>query len=217
MTPTLTVLTVSTLPWYAWRFIRLARNIAEGLGAEHVLAADLGGMPTIRADALRALGEGDGPGTRTVFVDSGGAGYLEACLNQAIDRCNGEYIFRLDDDERASPALAMWLREWLGDANAEPQYTFPRAALWPDEAHWANEPEVWPDAQARLATRELSRRSYVHEQWCGDEVFVKAPIIHHSYLVKTAAEHEAIAAVYRRERPDAPYWMPNDATRTVAW
>jgi len=213
--PTLTVLTVSTLPHYGWRFIRDAEMLAQTLGAECVLACDLGGMPSVRADAMRQLGEGVRPHRQTEFVDSQGAGYVEACLNQAIARCNGEYILRLDDDERASPGMVEWLRAWLASPDPDPQYTFARAVLWPDETTRIDVPPFWPDPQCRLATRELSRRSQVHELWQGDETYVVHPILHYQFLVKTPAEHTAIAAVYARERPDAPYTMPTDATRTV--
>lgn len=214
--PTLTVLTVSTLPAYGWRFIRDARDLAQDLGAEYVLAVDLGGMPAERAESMRGLGESRGPNTRTVFVDSQGKGYLEACLNQALDQCDSEYVLRLDDDERATPILAKWLREWVRCCRPEKQYTFARAALYPDADHYVAQQPWWPDPQARLATRELSRRSYLHELWHGGEVYVPNPIEHHVYLVKTAAEHDAIRAIYATARPDAPYPMPNEQTKVVA-
>lgn len=202
--PTLTVLMVTEYEDAALPFIERAHRLASRLAVPFVLAVDRHAATTVAAYPR---------GARIVDVDSRGAGYLEAVLNDALDACDTEYVFRIDDDEAVSGSLADWLRAW--GADPAPLYAFPRAALWPDAGHRIAQVPWWPDAQARLATRELSRRSRLHEMWACEEVYVPHPIVHYSYLCHDAEWHERRRAAYAIARPDCVYPMPDDTTRVV--
>lgn len=217
--PTLTVLMVTRLEQHAWMFLEAANDLADTLDAELVIGVDhpaieRGAGAHVTAAAGRAVSR-LAPHARIVTVDSHGAGYLEACLNQALDVCTGEYVLRIDDDERVSDGLAAWLAGWAAGGGRSPLYAFPRAALWPDDGTRIDQPPWWPDAQARLATRVLSRRSYLHEMWQCEDVYVPHPILHYTYLCHDVAWHDRQRAAYARARPDCPYPMPREGLRTV--
>jgi len=204
--PALTVLVVTEGAPGAWPYVDCARALAERRVIPFVLALDVHARPYLSNPV----------GIYPVVVNSHGAGYLEAVLNDALDACDTEYVLRIDDDETVSAELTAWLSEWVTDPDPAPQYTFPRAALWPDYAHRIDQPPWWPDPQARLATRELSRRDRLHEPWRGEEVYVPHPIVHHTYLCHDDAWHARRKAAYAIARPDCPYPMPDEGTKVVA-
>lgn len=216
MVTDLSVLVVSEGRPEAWPFIGEAEQLAVSLGAEFVLALDTHDWAdTLTRDQLGAI-RVDSKTKRVVFVDSHGAGYWAACANQGFDACRRRYVFRLDDDERASPGLVAWLREWVRHSTAADQYTFNRAALWPDADHRIDAPPWWPDPQMRLALRERCYRSTLHEPWTGEVVTVPHEIEHHTYIVHDNAWHERRRVAYAKARPDWPYPMPDDRTKVVA-
>jgi len=177
---------------------RMCRDALD-LGAEILVCVD--GEPT---RVLLAL-----VGSRQLHrVQS--AGYIESVLDEAVAYCRGEYVLRLDDDERISPALLGWLNgeHYLGADH----WAFPRANLWGDSGSVLVNPPLWPDLQTRLSIKPKAGGRYgVHDgSPFGTGRVAPAVIEHHKYLIKGRAEREAQAARYDALRAGAgtsdPFW-----------
>lgn len=187
----LSILCVTRGERFALRFLREMGVLAEGLGAQFVLAADGDG----------AEGELRGAGYPCVRVDS--AGYLESVLDHALGFCHGDYVLRLDDDERCSDAMVRWL---AGEAYLEADnWKFARAHLWPTERSFVVDPPLWPDHQTRLAIRaKAGGRSEIHagSPHGGGEL---APVIleHWKFLVRPVTERRALVAARDAIAPGA--------------
>ncbi len=150
-------------------------------------------------------------------------GYLESVLDEALTHCHGEYVLRLDDDETLDHTAIEWLkygeflkRLWPGPAI----WKFARFNLWKDTDHYLANPPLWPDAQTRLAPRELSGDRKPIHAGCphGGGNWAPGAILHHSYLVKSYATRCAIAEKYDRIQAGAgtspgmlPFTRPEDA------
>ncbi len=204
---TLSLLLVTKAERYAQPFLAAADDLAYDLGAQLVLACD-------GEDAIARLGTFMATDA-AVLVRS--QGYLESVLDQAIEACTGDYILRIDDDERCSPAMVRWLRDerYL----AADHWKFSRAHLWRDTGHLILSNQLWPDLQTRLsmAAKAGGRRSiHAGSPFGGGEL---APVIleHHKFLVKTKHEREAIARAYDRVATGAgtggmlPFSLPEAA------
>lgn len=186
-----------------WPFLRHFEDVAARCDAELVLCGD--GL-----DAVVALSEGPVAGT---IVSVRSRGFIEDVLDTAIAACSGEYVLRLDDDEKCSPAMVQWLAE--KSYLAADRWAFPRAHLWGDPHTVLLEQGYFPDYQDRLSIRtkaggwvkcphSLSPLGYGN----------RAPVCleHWCYLVKTLEEHRAIAAFYEnRKIPDS--WRPGPTGR----
>lgn len=183
----LSVLCVTRFEKHALPFIADMRQLADDCEGELVLAAD----GSYAFAGLRALGYEP----HRVASD----GYIESVLDDAITYCRGDYVLRLDDDERCSPAMIRWMVS--GAWQAKSIWKFARAHLWGDERHFiANIPQLYPDHQTRLSVREFAGgRKQIHSgsPFGGGEL---APVIleHHKFLVKTLVERRAIVARYDR-------------------
>jgi len=123
-------------------------------------------------------------------------GYLESVLDQALQFCDGQYILRLDDDERASQAMISWLQG--EEYKHNPHWKFPRAHLWGDTRRVLLTPQLWPDHQTRMSIRSMAGgRNWIH---CGSPhgggAATECVIEHHKFLVKNADERWAIAHRY---------------------
>ena len=184
---TLSILCVTRAEPHAIRFLREMTALGAQINAEVVFAAD-------GAEAMRALW--DEINWRVYAVKS--RGYIESVLDEAVGFCRGDYILRLDDDERCSPAMVRWLeaRSYV----AADHWKFPRANLWPTAEHVALTPQLWPDHQTRLSVRaKAGGRSTIHagSPFGGGE---EAPCVieHHKFLVKPLEERRAIVARYDR-------------------
>jgi hypothetical protein len=79
--------------------------------------------------------------------------YLERHLAWLHKQCSGDWIFRIDADEVASPSLVERLPELIADCGVQ-QYWFPRRWLYPEESHWLEEVPWWPDYQNRLVRND---------------------------------------------------------------
>lgn len=183
---TLSILVVTKGEPHAVEFIR--RLYWEDCGAvmaELVIVADgdaaadyLGSMEFVRPPVVHSQG------------------FIESVLDEALTFCSGDYILRLDDDERCSPAMVRWLaaREY----EKADHWKFPRANLWPTADLVAITPQLWPDRQTRLSVKaKAGGRTTIHagSPFGGGE---EAPCVieHHKFLVKSLGERRAIVQRY---------------------
>lgn len=202
----LSILCVTRGEPFALAFLRDTEKVAGHLFAEFVPVAD-------GEAASRALAD---CGHVPYCVDS--AGYIESVLDEAVGFCRGDYVLRLDDDERISPAMVRWLgtRAYLGADH----WAFPRANLWGDANSVLVNPPLWPDLQTRLSVKaKAGGRHGVHDgSPFGTGRIAPAVIEHHKYLVKDRAQREAQARAYDAARPGAgtdpvfwPHMLPEAA------
>jgi len=122
-------------------------------------------------------------------------GYLEQMLPTVLEACKGDYVLRLDDDERCSPEMVAWLVS--GAWTVQDSWFFSRYHLWPDVDHVITSSPFFPDFQQRLTTREKAGRGtkiHAGSKWPA----YRAPVYmeHHNFLVKTKEERRAMTAKY---------------------
>ena len=119
---------------------------AVEMGGEFVLGLDW--EPDFeKADDIARYSALSGLSSRIIFVKS--KGYVESVLQYVIDKCKGEWIFRLDDDEGLTPAGWEWMKERKYEANDN--WLIPTAALWGDDEHFITSPPFWADRHMRLS------------------------------------------------------------------
>lgn len=181
----LSILCVTKFEKHALPFIAEMRELAEDCEGELVLAAD----SSHAYAGLRSLGYDP------VRVRS--AGYIESVLDEALTHCRGDYVLRLDDDERCSKAMRRWVAE--GKYEAASIWKFRRANLWTPTQFITN-PPLWEDHQTRLSRREFAGgRNLIHSgsPFGGGEL---APVVleHHKFIVKSVEDRRAIVARYDR-------------------
>lgn len=148
-------------------------------------------------------GIADALGARFVEFNGRDAGCIENVLDQAVAACPGGYILRLDDDERMSRDMELWL--FAREYRAHDHWAFPRMNLWPDENSYIVNHNLWPDPQTRLSTKEKSGGRYrVHEgSPYGTGQLAPCVIEHHKFLVRTEAERRRLVADYEAMQPGA--------------
>ncbi len=181
----LSILSVSQAAPYALRFLREFDYLATRLGAECVWIAD-------GVDAYNTLmAQPRNPNTRVHEVTS--RGFIESILDDAVARCTGEYILRLDDDELPSEAMVRWLAN--ESYTQHDHWWFPRAHLWPDTQSMLLTPQLWPDGQTRLSIKEKSGgRHHIHAMSpFGPGECAGVMIHHHKFLVRSREEREETA------------------------
>jgi hypothetical protein len=147
------------------------RDVAERLGAECVILRD---------------GE-----------DIHSAGYIESVLDEAIARTTGDYVLRLDDDERCSPAMLRWLeaREYL----AHDHWHFPRVHLWENPESMLTQAPFFPDFQTRLSVRaKAGNRPMIHSASPWQGYIAKVCIEHWMFLVKSSREMAQTSQFYTK-------------------
>ncbi len=132
-------------------------------------------------------------------------GYIESVLDEAVSFCDTDYILRLDDDERLSPGLVDWLASGAW-ANAD-HWKFNRAHLWPTPECRLDHPQLWPDHQTRLSTKEKSGgRGVIHagSPFGGGTLAPDDAVIwHDKFLLRHEAARARIADGYDRVQPGA--------------
>lgn len=191
----LSIVCVTKAEPYALPFLEHLSLVASKTNAQLVIAAD-------GPDAVKPLL--DMTWMRYPLIASvTSKGYIESVLDQALSYCDGQYVLRLDDDERCSDAMVAWLVD--GGYTADDHWKFPRAHLWGDERHVLMHPQLWPDHQTRLSVRiKAGQRKSIH---CGSPFGggAEAPVLieHHKFIVKTVEERRAIVARYDRIAPGA--------------
>lgn len=194
--PFLSILCVTRAEPHAARFLGSMLELAKHCDAELVVAAD--GLEAFERvlDLPRLADEAD-----VVMVTS--RGFIESVLDYAIESTHGDWILRLDDDERVNGPMGAWLQEraYLH----EPHWSFRRLNLWGDEKHALDTSLLFPDPQTRLSRRELAggRRSIHVASPHGLGRVAPQPVAleHHKFLVKSLDQRREVAARYERAQP----------------
>ncbi len=160
------------------------------------LATRLSAEFTLLADGQMAQHELKDYPVHLVPVKS--RGFVESVLDYGISCCVGDYILRLDDDERCSPAMIEWLqsRKW----EADDHWKFPRMHLWGDEEAVLITPQLFPDHQTRLSVRDKAgNRPYPHAPSpYGGGTEAPVAIEHHKFLVRSRLEREKTATKWHQ-------------------
>ena len=192
---TLSILCVTKGEQYSRPFLLWMNALATRLEeAEFVVAVDGD------ENAVASVQELLRPLAGVLQVES--KGYIESVLDQAVAACAGEYVLRLDDDERCSPAMEKWLEDQA--YVAAPHWKFPRAHVSTDSSrHAIVNPPLWPDHQTRLSLKEKSggrRTVHAGSPYGGGK---EAPVLieHWKFRVKDASERRRIAEVYDSVTP----------------
>lgn len=190
----LSIVCVTQAADYAQPFLTEMFHLAGHLGAEVVL-----GLHGERAH--RQFQGSDSEHLRTVSVEGR---YLEEMLNPVLAHCTGDYILRLDDDERVPDLMRAWLR--AGEYKAHDSWFFPRVHFWPDLQHAICTQPNFPDFQGRLTTREKSTRPTVLHAGQPYPAY-RAPVYfeHHAFLAKSKEERRAITAHYESILTGQPF------------
>jgi hypothetical protein len=185
----LDILCVTKGEEHADRFIQAMEDAALVLGAGMVVCFD--GLVSVET----------APWVRRHQVATDGT--IESVLDEAIDHCQAQFVLRLDDDERMTPAMVAWLRtgEWM----TEPLWAFPRLNLWGDEEHFIKADPLYPDLQTRLSTREKAggRRGVHDGSPFGTGRIAPVAIEHHKFLVRDKFDRQRIAEGYEAIRQGA--------------
>lgn len=186
----LSIVCVTNMQPHAAPFIAHMRMVADRLGAELVLGLD---GKEAQASGIDALAD--------VCIAVNGTGILESVLDEVLDGCNGHHVLRIDDDEKVSPALMLWLA--TGNYRAFTLCAFPRPYLWGNETQMIT--DLYPDLQTRLSTKaRAGGRATIHAgSPFGTGTVIPYAIEHHKFLVRSLAEREQIAARYEQEREGA--------------
>lgn len=79
--------------------------------------------------------------------------FLESAMTWLHERCSGDWILRIDDDEVPSASLLERLPE-LVRARDVVQYWLARRWVYPDAAHWLEDWPWFPDFQGRLVRND---------------------------------------------------------------
>lgn len=184
---TLSILCITNGKPYAEKFISRMYDLAWRLNAELVLGLDrcenkykCHKSIELTADTLQ-----------------------EDVMDEAVEFCDSEYILRLDDDESVSPALEKWL---LAEGyKSGLLFCFPRVYFHGDEKHILNNEGMFPDLQTRLGKKNwMYGVNHVHAgNPNGSGMLVPYAIEHHTLLVKTLTEREAVSAKYESLMPGA--------------
>jgi len=167
-----------------WDLVTLAR----GLGAEMVVAHDVPPSQVMPAGV--------------VYVPVTSKGYMESVLDEAVAACSGDYILRVDDDERCSPALVEWLKD--EKYRQSDSWHFPRVNLWKNTSTMILNEPLYPDWQTRLTTKALAGgRGAIHSQAIKPGARAKVCVEHHQFLVKSLDERRVKNARYEAAQPGA--------------
>jgi len=165
---------------HSHKFLIAMRYLADYLDAEFVLGAD--GCEEIAREYT----------DRVIPVKS--KGYLESVLQEVLDFCTGDYIFRLDDDERVSNSLFNW---FCDTPLTSPTYSFRRLELYGDDQHYLAHQSLYPSVSPRLSTRQYAIcKDNIHGHFVPYGEVVEQPILHYKFLIKTYEERLEIANRY---------------------
>lgn len=127
--------------------------------------------------------------------------YFEELIDPVIEACTGDYVLRVDDDERLSTGMLAWLLS--GDWWRRDSWFFSRRHLWPNERYCLAKQPYFPDFQARLSVRRQARRPVkIHAAHAYPAY--RAPALafldHHVFLIRTREERKAVTAKYETIR-----------------
>lgn len=166
----------------------------RGIADEIVIAADA------RADQER-LEQYAAAADRLLRVEFS---YLERHLAWLHKQCSGDWIFRIDADEVASPSLVERLPELIADCGVQ-QYWLPRRWLYPEAGYWLEEVPWWPDYQNRLVrndgTLRFSGLLHSSAEPTHPARYVEEPLYHLACLTDDVAARRSRAIKYEVLRP----------------
>ncbi|MDX1951301.1 MAG: glycosyltransferase family 2 protein [Verrucomicrobiota bacterium] len=141
--------------------------------ADELLVADMASTDQTRSIAVRF-------GARVLEMPV--LPIVEKVRNLALAQCTHDWVFILDADERATPALANGLRNAIKNSEAAAAFTVPRKNYF--LGTWL-EHGCWPDPQTRLVRKGLASWSgLIHEH-----PEIKGPIHHLPPDPEAAIEH----------------------------
>jgi glycosyl transferase-like sugar-binding protein len=169
----------------------------RAIADEIVVAADARADP-VRLEQYAAVAD------RVVRVEFS---YFERHLAWLHAQCSGDWIFRIDADEVASPALVERLPELVADRHLQ-QAWFPRRWLFPDAAHWVEEVPWWPDYQNRLVrndgTLRFSGLQHTSAEPTRPALYAEEPLYHLACLFEDVATRRTKGLKYEVLRPRLP-------------
>lgn len=188
-TNNLSICCVTRCEPFSHRFLLGMKNLADSLEAEFIIGADAGCEEKAKEYS-----------DKVIPVKS--KGYIESILQEVLDACTGEYIFRLDDDELVSSELFKWFHETKFSAEV---YSFRRLELYQDEYHYISHPSVHPNVNPRMTTKALAVcKDIIHGHFTdGYGTVVEAPILHYKFLLKSYEERLELANKYESIAPQA--------------
>ena len=189
---TLSILCVTNGKPYSGRFIEQMYADAHEIGATMVLGLD--------GETAQNAGY---PCDRSINLET--TGVLEDVHDKAVEFCSTDWVLRVDDDERISPALLRWLKDGGYIKAKYALYAFPRVYMWDDDKHILTNDGMWPDLQTRLGLKQfMFGYTYVHAgNPNGTGAIAPYALEHHNLLVKSRSEREAIAKLYESKQPGA--------------
>lgn len=190
----LSILCVTNAPTHAGIFIGRMKKLSTILNCEFVLGLD---GARARSSSLGVFAD------VVVNTPEHDTELQECVLDYALDKCSGEYVLRLDDDEAVSPALEKWL--YFHNYLRGQLYSFPRVYLYPDAQHILDNEGIYPDLQTRLGLKQLMGGfNSIH---CGNPhgsgTTVPYAIEHHNLIVKSYQDRQKIADRYEGIREGA--------------
>lgn len=198
MTTSLSICCLTKCEPFSHRFLLEMKELADSLNAEFVLGAD--------GCEEKAREYTD----RVIPVVS--KGYLESILQEVLNFCNGDYIFRLDDDERLSNSLYKWVHDIV---LVEPIYSFRRYELYKDENYYLT--ALHPSVSSRLTTKRWAVcHDMIHGHFVPYGTVIEHPILHYKFLVKSYEERLKLAEKYESITKNAglgtykSYTLPED-------
>jgi len=198
-------------------FLLDMQMLAERILASFVLIAD-GRLARDRLlDSLPMVSD-------VTIVVAGSAG-RHVTVAEYVAGCRSDYCVFLDDDERVTPALELWLE--VGSYRASPTWLLPRAWLYPTRDQYITSAPHWPDYQHRVGqTAVITVPTAIHGGWIArDRKPALAPDIcaleHHKLLLRSREEREATMREYEAVRHGAGqprFYLPEErAITTATW
>lgn len=187
---TLSICCVTNGNHYALTYLSYMRILADKLGCEFVV-----GMDKTESKAIKILAD------VAVKLPEHEVELQECVLDKAIEMCTGDYILRLDDDEKVSSALEHWILSrayHLGEL-----FAFPRVYMYPDTKHVLANDGVYPDLQTRLGKKEkMYGVNHIHAgNPHGTGLVIPYAIEHHNLIAKSYKERQKIADRYESIKP----------------
>jgi hypothetical protein len=172
---------------YALPLLNEMVDLAQELGAELVLGCDSFAAQSYAHELAERICP-----VRAMTVQGR---FIEEMLNPVLSLCTGDYILRLDDDERVPLEMKSWLAPER--IRQHDSWFFPRFHVWPTRDQVITSQPFFPDFQGRLTTKDKSFRPETLHAGQPHEAY-RAPVAfeHHTFLVKTKEERRAIAAGY---------------------
>ena len=193
---TLSILVITKVEPFAVPFLTEMAQVAKVCNAEFVIAVD--GTPQCGCDTPLLF---DVP--RQVVLTVRSKGYLESVHDEALAACSGDYVLRLDDDERCSVAMIKWLVEQ--SYTAAPLWKFPRAHRYATDKAAGDHifivnPPLWPDHQTRLGLKSMmGGRTHIHAgSPHGGGELAPVVLVHDKFVVKPLADRREIVRRYDR-------------------